>query len=236
MIIAGPCLMYDKSDNDWVIETALQCAEAGFDMFRCKLWGGGTSKEKWFDGVGQDGIKILYDIDNIIIPAGTEVRTPEEFAMCKNLSFVWVGARNCQNYSLMKSMAKSEQTVLIKRGQWLGVDSAIKMYQCWKEMLPNAKVYLCERGTIGIDRPDGSRFALSLNDILMIAEKIGKENLFVDISHAVEDAQYIEASYKSLKAIGIDNFMFECYNDISKTKTDVKQAVSVQRLKEIVRG
>ena len=103
MIIAGNCLYYDENDTDNVISTAGECQNNGFDFFRCKIYGGGPSVQKYAPGIADGGISVLADIDKNILPTLTEIRTIEQFdKVIPHLSGVWVGARSAQNYDLVK--------------------------------------------------------------------------------------------------------------------------------------
>jgi 3-deoxy-D-arabino-heptulosonate 7-phosphate (DAHP) synthase len=202
--------------------------------FRCKVVGGGTSKEKYQEGIGiTKGVKLL-EIINKQIPAGTEVHTLSHIEECKNLSFIWVGARNSQNYTLLEHLKCFEGDVFIKRGVGMTVKEMIGIFDIMA-FIHKKPVYMVERGIVNINEKEQSRWSISINDLLYI--KYNREDIFrrliVDCSHSSGRWEYIYDIYRITKYIGCNHHMIECtYDGISKT--DQEQMLSVNEVKTII--
>jgi 3-deoxy-7-phosphoheptulonate synthase len=234
MIIAGPCLFNDVSEEKNIIECAHEL-RGHITHFRCKVWGGGTSVEKYRSGMGAYGIDILSEI-NKKIPAGTEVQIPSQIKLCdgilNSLNFIWIGARNCQNYSLLKQAANFSGELMIKRHPGMILDEFINLYFIMKE-IHKREVYLIERGIHNIS--GNGRWGINLNDIVFLKCHFPEifDKLIIDCSHSVGDYELIKDTYQAMKAIGVKHYMFECTLD-GYSKTDYQHMLSVGQLLNII--
>lgn len=233
MIIAGPCSWVNQNQEDEIIATAkalVNCA----DYFRCKLWLGGTTAAKYMIGMESEGIKTLEYI-NHFIPTGTEVQTPEHVALCKNLSFIWVGARNCQNYGLLKSLQHFPGEVMIKRGAGITVDEMMGVYDVMDGFY-HKKIYVIERGINTFDRLPDSRWAPDIKGAMRIKHEYPEvfERYIVDCSHSVGRRELVEPTYNVFNAIGTKHFMFEAMVHPETSLTDKNQIISTEELKAIL--
>ncbi len=243
MIIAGNCLLTSdtKREITQVINTAKELKKLGLaDFFRCKIWGGGTSPERYYQGIGDKGIEILkYIRDNILIPTGTEIQIPEHLLKASGLSFIWVGARNCQNYALLESLKWYEGVIMIKRGFGITVKEIIGLYSIMREIIRIKEdfLYLIERGINTFDRQEDSRWAPDLKGVIQIKKERPDvfDKLIIDCSHSVGKKEYIKEIYEAFKSIGCKHFMFECSID-GKSLTDTRQMLSVKELHRIIKG
>jgi len=234
MIIAGPCAFIDLKEADEIWQTAEKLKPIA-THFRCKLWQGGTRPETYNSGVGLSGLPLLKRI-NEIIPTGTEVKTPEHIAHCGPLSFLWVGARNSQNYNLLEQLAGHYKgTILIKRGMGMTIDETIGLFDiCRKEFyfLP----HIVERGILTFDRLPESRWSVDLKGAIRL--KVERPDIFerlvVDCAHASGKKEYIPDTYRAFRAIGVQHFMFEVLAHPELAKTDRAQCLSVEELGEVV--
>ncbi len=232
MYIAGNCLM-NPGEEDHVFNTAKELK--GFiDIFRVKLWGGGTKLDRYYPGIGEDGIKTLYRINKELhIPVITEVHTPQQVKLCSGLVGVWIGARNSMNYSLLES-SKIMRNVFIKRMPNMTIAQVIDMYNI---MLNKHGVvpWMIERG-IDTNDKDYGRWTPDIK-IAMVLKRHFPEmfsRFVVDCSHSAGQKDFVKDVYKAFRAIGVRNFMFECtYNGISKT--DQTHMLSVSEFKEITK-
>ena len=163
MIIAGPCLFVDDYDAKEIYDTSL-ALRGVVDMFRCKLWGGGTLPIRYFPGVGARGLPLLETI-NQFLPAGTEVQTPEHVDLCGGLDFLWIGARNSQNYALLEAVAKFKGSIFIKRGFGMTINETMGLFDIMKAV-HSREVYIVERGVTIFDRLDNSRWSPDLEGVL----------------------------------------------------------------------
>lgn len=229
MIIAGPCLFTDMSESGMIHDTAHMLKKIGVEWFRCKLWGGGTTPEKYFPGVGDDGLKLMKRISEIM-PVCTEVQTPEHTRYCAPvMDMVWVGARNSSNYALRKSARESGIPFAIKRAANMPVELVYGMFDIEK---PH---YIIERGIDNIFARPESRFMPDLKGVMQIKNERPDifDKLIVDCSHSVFRKDMVADTYRAFKSIGIKHFMFECTLDGS-SKTDQSHMLSVKELTEIL--
>lgn len=237
MIIAGNCLLCSDAEED--IKSVVDTAKSLIGIaayFRCKVVGGGTTPEKYKEGIGfRKGIEILESI-NSEIPTGTEVHTLSHVEECRNLSFVWVGARNSQNYTLLEHLKYFPGEVFIKRGIGMTVEETSGIYRIMTE-IHNKPVHIIERGIVNINGKENSRWSISLNDVLYFKFYHSElfENLIIDCSHSAGRIQYVPEIYKSTKAIGCKKFMIECTKS-GLSQTDQNHMISVSELEHIIKG
>lgn len=238
MIIAGPCLFVDNDQSTGIVDTALALADIGVDYFRCKIYGGGPNIEKYVPGIRDGGLSVLGGIDTSIMPVLTEVRT--EYQCLRSLGFisgVWVGARNSQNYDLVEYCCKNTagKVLLLKRGFGMTIEEAAGIYDlCEKKFGKN--VYLIDRGIVTFDRHPVSRWSPDLKGALWLKNERRDifSNMVVDCSHSVFDKRMVGDVFRAFKAVGVDNFMFECTID-GKSITDQAHMLSVAELEEIIK-
>jgi len=235
MIIAGPCLYINDPSEVW--ETALALKNV-VDIFRCKIYGGGTTPQKYINPKDEQRLELLVKINKEIMPVITEIHIPEQAYKLQSLGIksLWIGARNSANYSLLEKISPFNGNIIIKRGPSMTIDEFIGIYDIMK-MINNRKVYLIERGINTFDRLENSRWSLDLKGIIRIKHERPEifEELIVDVSHSVGVKAWIEDHYKACKAIGIKHFMIECTLS-GKSKTDSLQMLSFKELKNIIGG
>ena len=232
MIYAGWCLLTEKKDIDDLVKTARELRQNNVDYFRCKLWGGGTKLEKLNWGIGSEGVSTLLFIDRKIIPCGTEVQTPDQFELCRDLSYLWVGARNCQNYGLLKCFKNWTGELLIKRHPGCTLEEIIGIYQILTQELNCKNVKIVERGINTIDRNTKVRWSPDFVGMLELL-KIDIPVVF-DISHSIAKPENYKTIYKAALVMGVNDFMFEVYQNVLQAKTDKQQAIDINELKNII--
>jgi 3-deoxy-D-arabino-heptulosonate 7-phosphate (DAHP) synthase len=237
MIIAGNCSFTNIHEQKEIIDNAYELKEIGVDYFRCKLYLGGTSPEKFMVGVESEGIKTLEWINGTIMPTGTEVHIPEQVTACSKLYYLWIGARNSRNYSLLRFIGDNYKgDVMLKRAPDMTVNETIGLYDVCTEKF-NFYPYIIERGQVNIDRLEDSRWSPDLKGVIRIKQERPDifDRLVIDCSHSVGRKEYIKDVYGAFKVIGCKHFMFEASLD-GKSKTDQRQMLSVKELKGIIYG
>lgn len=234
MIYAGNCLLVTEDDAPFVIENARALKDIGVDFFRCKIYGGGTSPDKYFLGIWDEGITTLEYIDFNILPCGTEVHTPKQMEKCNKLTYLWIGARNSRNYSFLKEFSEFEGYKLVKRAPDQTVDEVIGIYDICLQYNGYAPA-MVERGISTFDRLPDSRWSPDLKGVIRI--KVERPDIFdtliVDCSHSVFRKELVRDTYQAFKSIGVKNFMFECTID-GKSKTDQRLMLSVDELNKVI--
>lgn len=229
MLIAGNCLL-NLGEQVATLQTAEALEELGVDIFRCKLWGGGTTIEKYFPGIGRAGVPIML---NCGLPAITEVHTPGHVAACDQLAGIWIGARNSYNYSLLKAAAGHPGTLFIKRHADMTIDNLADMDRMIQHLYKK-KPYWIERGLSTIDRGEHGRWApdLKIAYVLKHTEPELFQRLVIDCSHSASRKAYVRDVYQAFKAVGVQHFMFEVF--IQESKTDTAQVLSVDEFRRVL--
>ena len=169
------------------------------------------------------------------MPSGTEIHVPQQIGLCKGLDYIWIGARNSSNYSLLSHLKWFDGMVLIKRNPGMTIDELIGIYDICIKQYGLKSVYLIERGINTFDRIPVSRWTPDLKGVIRIKDERPDifERLIVDVSHSLGQKQWIDDTYKAFKVIGVNHFMFECTMS-GKSKTDSGQMLSVAELKKIL--
>jgi len=233
MIIAGLCSFVSSSTVSELQATAEELK--GFAThFRAKVWLGGTTPEKYMEGIGYNGISYLEDINNSIA-TGTECHTPDHIKACDKLDFIWIGGRNSQNYTLLGAASEHWGDVFIKRGFGMTIDETIGLYDIMNK-IHRKEAFIIERGINTFDRTPDSRWAPDLKGMIRIKHERPDmfENMVVDLSHSVGKWEYIKDTYEAFKAIGVKHWMVEC-SASGHTDTDKGQHITVRELKKIIR-
>lgn len=235
MIIAGNCL-FSEHEEEKVVATAEALKEVA-THFRVKIFGGGTKKETYNEGVGLGGVAALKNINKNMLPCGTEVHIPSHVELCQDLSFLWLGARNSRNYTLLKELFENyEGDILLKRGMDMTISEVMDLYDLIVYKYKK-RPYIVERGVITFDRLEDSRWSPDLKGIIRLKKE--REDIFrriiIDCSHSAGRKEYIGDIYRAFYAIGCLGFMFECSSD-GRSETDKRQMLSVKELKNILEG
>jgi len=237
MIIAGPCLYVDHTERQKVIDTARELSGVA-DIYRCKLWGGGTTPEKWCAGIGNKGLETLRYIELEHLPTMTEVQSLNQLMAIGNLalSAFWIGARNASNYAFIQEAPRYwKRAVYVKRPANMTIAELVGLYDIYNTFFSGG-VYIIERGINTFDRQALSRWAPDLRGAIEL--KHSRPDIFarliIDCSHSTGRAEWVEDTYKSFKALGILHYMFECTID-GVSLTDSNQIISTDKLKEILK-
>lgn len=237
MIIAGPCLLNDnQAEIDNCVETARQLRFiSGEIRFRCKLWGGGTTPEKYKNGIGKEGINVFRQIKiNTGLLMGTEVQSKDHFMQNETCNFLWVGARNSHNYSLLQELGFVARnfgtTIFIKRGAGMTVDEIIGVYDICNK-IHGYKPWIIERGINTFCRTDAVRWMPDFQGMLRILQERPEINLMLDVSHSTFKKEHIFPMIKAACALGVKHFMLEVYADPTLTQSDKAHALSVEEFK-----
>ncbi|MBS3820058.1 3-deoxy-7-phosphoheptulonate synthase [bacterium] len=222
VVIAGPCSVESEEQT---LHTARAVKEAGAHMIRGGAFKPRTSPYK-FQGLGLKGIKILEKArEETGLPVVTEVMDPRDVAwMCEYVDVLQVGARNMQNFSLLKEVGKSKHPVLLKRG----------MYSTFKEWLScaeyilnegNPHVILCERGIRTFETY--SRNTLDLSAVPAIKE-LSHLPIIVDPAHATGKTSLIPSMCLAAVASGADGLILEVHSQPEKALSDKNQTLTPQ--------
>jgi 3-deoxy-7-phosphoheptulonate synthase len=205
VVIAGPCSVESRQQ---VIETALAVRKRGAVMLRGGAYKPRTSPYD-FQGLGVEGLKFLHEAGRIAgLPIVTEVMSEEDVELiCEYADMLQIGARNMQNFALLKKVAKTGKPVLLKRGP----AATVKEWLSAAEYLlhgGNPNVVLCERGIKTFD--NSLRNTLDLAAVALVKE-ISHLPVIVDPSHATGKRSLISATARAAIAVGADGVIVEVH-------------------------
>ena len=205
VVIAGPCSVESREQ---VVSTALAIKKSGAVMLR-----GGAFKPRTspydFQGLGLEGLKLLREAGDISnLPVITEVMSEEDVTLiCDYADMLQIGARNMQNFALLRKAAKTNKPILLKRG----AAATVKEWLSAAEYIldgGNENVVLCERGIKTFD--DSLRNTLDLAAVALV-KKLTHLPVIVDPSHATGKRNLIAATAKAALAVGADGVIVEVH-------------------------
>jgi 3-deoxy-7-phosphoheptulonate synthase len=218
-MIAGPCAIEGEKVLD---EIAGQVKAAGANLLRGGAFKPRTSPYS-FQGLGEEGLKILRDVGaRHELPVVTEVMDPRQVPLVERYADMFqVGARNMQNFDLLKEVGQTRKPVLLKRGMSATVkDLLMSAEYVLSEGNPN--VVLCERGVRSFE--DSTRNMLDLSAVPNVR---GQSHLpiIVDPSHATGRPDLIPAMACAAVAAGADGVHVEVHSCPEKALSDGPQAL-----------
>lgn len=227
-LIAGPCSVESEKQ---IVEIARAVKDGGATMLR-----GGAFKPRTspydFQGLRGDGIKMLLKAKaETGLPIVTEIMSTEHLPLFEDVDVLQVGARNMQNFELLKELSKLDKPILLKRG-WSNTVRELLTAAEYIMSGGNEKVILCERGIRTFET--ATRNTLDLSAVPVIKE-LSHLPVIVDPSHATGHTRYVESMALAAAAAGADGLMIEVHNDPAHAKCDGPQAVTPQQFAEISR-
>jgi 3-deoxy-7-phosphoheptulonate synthase len=232
VVMAGPCAVESR---DQLLTTAELVAAAGATVLR-----GGAFKPRTspydFQGHGEDGLKILAEArERFGLAVVTEVLDPHDMDLVASYAdMLQIGARNMQNYALLREAGRSTRPVLLKRG---GMYPTIENWLLAAEYIlreGNRQVVLCERGL-----PATGDSALRRNLLDLTAVPIVKElshlPVIVDPSHGTGRASLVDAASKGAIAVGADGLIVEVHPQPDQAWSDGPQSLRPDRFAALMR-
>jgi len=221
-VMAGPCSVESREQ--------LMEAAHGINAYGASLLRGGAFKPRTlpysFQGLGVEGLKILADArEETGLPVVTEVMAPGEVAVVEEYADVFqVGARNTQNYPLLKRLGETRKPVLLKRGlsstieEWLGAAEYILNGG-------NDDVMLCERGIRTYSKL--TRFTLDITAVPLLKE-VTHLPVIVDPSHGTGVRSLVTPMAAASVAAGADGLMIEVHPRPEEALSDGAQSLTVK--------
>src|SRR5713226_3280205 len=218
-MIAGPCAVEGAEILDGI---AREVKAAGANILRGGAFKPRTSPYS-FQGLGEDGLKILRDTgERFGMPVVTEVMDPRQVELVERYTDIMqVGARNMQNFDLLKEVGKTRTPVLLKRGMSATVKDLLMSAE-YVLAQGNRQVFLCERGVRSFE--DSTRNMLDLSSVPNVK---GQSHLpiIVDPSHATGRPDLIPAMARAAVASGADGVHVEVHSCPEKALSDGPQAL-----------
>ena len=229
VLIAGPCSVESEA---MILETAEAVAEAGGDMLRGGAYKPRTSPYD-FQGLGVKGLRYLADArERTGLPVVTEVLSWEEVPVVAHFAdMLQIGARNMQNFSLLRAASRSGKPILLKRGAGATIEEWLMAAE-YVLAEGNPNVVLCERGIRTFER--ATRHTLDLNAVALVRERTHLP-VIVDPSHAAGlRSLVIPLSLGSLAA-GACGLIIEVHPDPAQAMSDGAQSLDFPMFQELAR-
>jgi 3-deoxy-7-phosphoheptulonate synthase len=229
ILIAGPCSVESEA---MILETAEAVADAGGDMLRGGAYKPRTSPYD-FQGLGVKGLRYLADArERTGLPVVTEVLSWEEVPVVAHFAdMLQIGARNMQNFSLLRAASRSGKPILLKRGAGATIEEWLMAAE-YVLAEGNPNVVLCERGIRTFER--ATRHTLDLNAVALVRERTHLP-VIVDPSHAAGlRSLVIPLSLGSLAA-GACGLIIEVHPDPAQAMSDGAQSLDFPMFQELAR-
>ncbi len=228
-VIAGPCAV---ESEEQIMTIAAQVREAGAVILRGGAFKPRTSPYS-FQGLGEEGLKYLRKAgDTYGMPVTTEVVSPSDVEMMsKYIDMFQIGARNMQNFELLKKVGKTKMPVLLKRG----LSATIEEWLMAAEYLMangTDQIVLCERGIRTYET--ATRNTLDCSAIPII-QKLTHLPVIGDPSHATGLRSLVSPMSLALVASGANGLMVEVHNDPSKALSDGPQSLYPSQFEKLMR-
>jgi 3-deoxy-7-phosphoheptulonate synthase len=229
VVMAGPCSVESR---DQVLEVASKVKAAGASVLR-----GGAFKPRTspyaFQGLEEEGLKLLAEAKRETgLPVVTEVMEPDKVeVVAQYADILQIGARNVQNFSLLRSVAAAGKPVLLKRG----MATSIQEWLLSAEYVlagGNPDVILCERGIRTFET--STRFTLDLNAVPVV-KKLTHLPVVVDPSHGTGHWEYVEAMARAGVAAGADGLIIEVHPKPAEALSDGPQSLKPERFTDLMR-
>ena len=226
-IIAGPCSV---ESEDQIISVAKSVKAAGATMLRGGAFKPRTSPYS-FQGMRSEGLDLLKLARRATgSPIVTEIMNTEHLPLFENVDLIQVGARNMQNFELLKAVGRQKKPVLLKRG----LANTLEEFVMSAEYIMaegNENVILCERGIRTFET--SMRNTLDLAGVVML-HKMTHLPVVVDPSHACGHAWMVPELAKAAVAAGADGLMIEVHNNPAKAKCDGAQSLTPDQFDELM--
>lgn len=228
-VMAGPCAVESRAQ---LLKVAQEVKEAGARILRGGAFKPRTSPYS-FQGLGEEGLKYLAEASEVThLPVVTEARDVRQVELVARYAhIVQVGARNMQNFDLLKEVGRGKKPVLLKRG----MSSTVKEFLMSAEYIlssGNYNVILCERGIRTFE--DGTRFTLDLSAVSLI-KQLSHLPVIVDPSHATGNRDLIGPMSRAAIAAGSDGLMIEVHSRPEEALSDGFQSIRPDDFRKLMK-
>lgn len=229
-VMAGPCSVESAEQ----VETVARAVKlSGADILR-----GGAFKPRTspydFQGLHGEGIAYLRAAGNgNSMPIVTEIMDPAHLPLFEEVDLIQVGARNMQNFELLRELGRIKKPILLKRG----LCATLKEFLMSAEYIMaggNEQVILCERGVRGFDS-QYTRNVLDLSAVTVLHE-LTHLPVIVDPSHATGVARYVKSMAMAAVACGADGLMIEVHNDPIHALCDGAQSLTPEEFDGVMKS
>ncbi|MFY9909243.1 MAG: 3-deoxy-7-phosphoheptulonate synthase [Candidatus Sulfotelmatobacter sp.] len=230
VVIAGPCSVESREQ---LLSTARAVKQAGATMLRGGAYKPRTSPYD-FQGLGLEALKILREArEKVGLPIVTEVMSTEDMEIiCEHADMLQVGARNMQNFALLRRLATVNKPVLLKRGP----SATVKEWLLAAEYLlagGNNQVVLCERGIKTFETEMRNTFDLAA---VALARDLSHLPVIADPSHGTGKQSLIAAVSRAAVAVGADGLIIEVHPCPERALSDGPQSLDFAGFEKVMRA
>ncbi len=229
VVMAGPCSVEGR---DMLLKTAEAVKKAGATFLR-----GGAFKPRTspyaFQGLGEEGLKYLREAgDRFGLMVVTEVMDPRNVELVGQYAdMLQIGARNMQNFDLLKECGMSKKPVLLKRGLCATIEELLLSAE-YLLSKGNFKVMLCERGIRTFET--ATRNTIDINAIPVVKKETHLP-ILVDPSHGTGKRAYVVPIARAAIAAGCDGIMVEVHPDPEQAKSDGPQSLLFDQFESMMK-
>jgi len=219
VVMAGPCAV---ESEEQALTIAQLVKQYGAQVFRGGAFKPRTSPYS-FQGLGEEGLKILKKVrEETGLPVVTEATDHTSIELVEQYAdIIQIGARNMQNYSLLRRAGQATKPILLKRGFAATIEELLMSAE-YIMAEGNTQIILCERGIRTFS--DNTRNTLDLSAILSIKEA-SHLPIVVDPSHAAGRREYVIPLSRGAIAVGADGILVEVHNNPSQALSDGMQSL-----------
>jgi 3-deoxy-7-phosphoheptulonate synthase len=217
VVMAGPCSVESREQ---ILQVARAVKEAGAVMLRGGAFKPRTSPYS-FQGLEEEGLRLLAEArEEVGLPVVTEVLDARQLELVlRYADMVQIGARNMQNYPLLREVGRARCPVLLKRGPAATVEETLLAAE-YILCEGNPHVVLCERGLRGFD--NHTRFLLDLGSVPVL-QRLSHLPVVVDPSQAAGKRQWVPPLARAAVAVGADGLLVEVHPDPERALSDGPQ-------------
>ncbi len=229
VLIAGPCSVESRSQ---ILETAQAVREAGANALRGGVFKPRTSPYS-FQGLGEEGLEYLAEArEETGMPIVVEIMSQTQLdLMLKYVDVFQVGARNMQNFNLLRALGETRKSVLLKRGLSATIEELLMSAE-YILAGGNKQVILCERGIRTFET--ATRNTTDINAIPVL-KNLTHLPVILDPSHATGHADYVTAVARAAIAAGADGLIVEVHHDPAHAVSDGKQSLRPEKFADMVK-
>jgi 3-deoxy-7-phosphoheptulonate synthase len=228
MMIAGPCVV-ESPEQITTIATAVK--DSGAQVLR-----GGAFKPRTspyaFQGMQEEGIELLKAAGkDARLPVVSEIVDLQQLPSFEGVDIIQVGARNMQNFSLLRGLAKIKKPILLKRGFAATIEELLMSAE-YLMAGGNEEVILCERGVRSFEPLTHNSLDLSA---IPIIKELSHLPVIVDPSHATGVARYVRSLSLAAVAAGADGLLIEVHNNPKTALCDGQQSITPEEFDSLAK-
>jgi len=229
VVIAGPCSVESRSQ---IIETAIAVKEAGASALRGGVFKPRTSPYS-FQGLGEKGLELLAEArEKTGLPIVAEIMSQVQVElMVKYVDVLQVGARNMQNFNLLRVIGETRTAVLLKRGLSATIEELLMSAE-YILAGGNNRVMLCERSIRTFET--ATRNTTDINAVPVL-KNLTHLPVILDPSHSTGHVDYVAAVARAAIAAGADGLIVEVHPDPAHALSDGKQSLKPEKFAEMVK-